>query len=84
MSTTDRTPVVVYDDGTPTGAIAMQRALDVASRIVLAVADRSPNHTANVTAADRAGVPVEVVSASVPPVTETSVADMVPVPVPSV
>jgi hypothetical protein len=62
MSTTDRIPVVVYDDGTPTGAIAMQRALDVASRIVLAVADRSPNHTANVTAADRAGVPVEVVN----------------------
>lgn len=60
MSESDRIPVLVYDDGTPAGAITMDRALQVASRIVLASTHRSPNHTRNVTAADDAGIPVTV------------------------
>ncbi len=61
MPTTDRIPVLVYDDGTANGRITMDRALPVASQILLAIAVRSPNQTRNVEAADHAGIPVEVV-----------------------
>ena len=62
MPTKDRIPVLVYDDGTPTGATTVDRALDVASRIVLVTAHRSTNLTRNVAAADHADIPVEVVN----------------------
>ena len=62
MSTTDRIPVLVFDDGTPNGATTLDRALTVASRIVLGNAHKTANHTHNVEAADQAGVPVEVVN----------------------
>jgi hypothetical protein len=62
MSTTDRIRVLVFDDGTPNGAVALDRALSVASRVVLVNADKTPNHTRNVAAADEAGIPVEVVN----------------------
>ncbi|MEQ8437195.1 MAG: hypothetical protein RIB65_06850 [Ilumatobacter fluminis] len=57
----DRIPVLVYDDGSPGGVIAFDRALDVAARIVVAMTPASPNHTRNVAAADHAGTPVHVV-----------------------
>ncbi len=60
MTDVDRIPVLVFDDGSAGGTTAMDRALGVASRIVLATAHGSPNHTRNVTAADRAGIPVVV------------------------
>jgi hypothetical protein len=61
MPDVDRIPVLVYDDGTPTGAIAMDRALTVAARVVLATAHRSPNQTRNIAAADHADIPLDVV-----------------------
>jgi len=62
MATTDRIPVLVFDDGTSAGADALDRALAVASRLVLVNAHQTPNHTRNIAAADGAGVPVEVVN----------------------
>ena len=62
MSTTDRIPVLVFDDGTVSGTIAFDRALAVASRVVLVNAHRTANHTRNVTAADQAGIPIEVIN----------------------
>lgn len=62
VSIGDRIPVLVFDDGTPRGAAALDRALDVASHVVLVNAHRTPNHTRNVAAADDADVPVEVVN----------------------
>ena len=61
MAADDRIPVLVYDDGTSGGALAIERAVHVASRIVLAMRSGSPNHTHNVATADHAGVPVDVV-----------------------
>jgi hypothetical protein len=60
MADVDRIPVLVFDDGSADAPIAMDRALAVASRIVLATASGSPNHARNVTAADQAGIPVVV------------------------
>ena len=60
MGETDRIPVLVYDDGTRNGLKAMDRALAVASRVVLAVSHESENHPRNVTAADDAGIQVVV------------------------
>jgi hypothetical protein len=60
MAEVDRVPVLVYDDGTPTGAITMDRALQVASRVMLVTAHRSENLTRNVTTADQEGVQVTV------------------------
>lgn len=60
MSEVDRVPVLVYDDGTPNGVVAMKRALQVASRVLLVVAQGSPNHTPNVVLADEHGIPVLV------------------------
>lgn len=61
MAADDHIPVLVYDDGTPGGALAFDRAVLVAARIVLAMVPASPNHTRNIAAADDAGVPVHVV-----------------------
>ena len=60
MAADDRIPVLVYDDGTPGGALALDRAVRVASRLVLAMSPGSPNHTRNIAAADHAGVAVHV------------------------
>lgn len=61
MSDADRIPALVYDDGGANGAITMERALTVASRVVLATADGSPHRARNLAAADAAGVPIEAV-----------------------
>jgi hypothetical protein len=61
MSDVDRIPALVFDDGGPNGAVTFDRALTVASRIVLATADRSPHRDRNIAAADDAGIPVEPV-----------------------
>lgn len=61
MSADDRIPVLVFDDGSPGGVLAVDRALAVASRIVLAMSPSSPNHTRNVAASDAAEVPVQVI-----------------------
>jgi len=60
MTDVDRIPVLVFDDGSADATVAMDRALEVASRVVLATASGSPNHARNVAAADRAGIPVVV------------------------
>lgn len=60
MIDVDRIPVLVFDDGGSDASVAMDRALGVAARIVLATAAGSPNHGRFITAADEAGIPVVV------------------------
>ena len=62
MAADDHIPVLVYDDGTPGGALAFDRAIQVASRIVLATAPASVNQPRNTAAADEAGVPLRLVT----------------------
>lgn len=61
MPDVDRIPVLVYDDGTSGGTVAMDRALGLASRVVLATRHESPNRSRNTTVADDADIPVTVV-----------------------
>ncbi|MCB0969181.1 MAG: hypothetical protein KDB37_20305, partial [Ilumatobacter sp.] len=61
MAADDRIHVLAYDDGSPGGALVVERAVSVASRVLLVMAVGSPNHTHNVSVADAAGVPVDVV-----------------------
>jgi hypothetical protein len=58
---TDRIPVLVFDDGTTGTMAACERALEVASELVVPSVRDSPNRDAVVALAERKGVGIEVV-----------------------